>query len=101
MNEVISRLKEGGSPYNEPIELTARGRHALCGLPLESAPWAKVAPVPYGPFSARRALRPCSQLIGELYGSGALGNARGRFTIHILARTPAKWVIQTRFLAQP
>ncbi len=57
-------------PYNNRIEPTARGRHALCGFSMGSILRAKVAPVPSGPFSTRRALRPCSRLIRALYGRG-------------------------------
>ena len=56
-----SRLKGSGSPYNNWIELTARGRH---GARLRE-PRAGIPPHPSLPG---RALRPCSQLIQALYG---------------------------------
>jgi hypothetical protein len=54
-------IKDGASPYNNQLELTARGRH---GARLRE-PRAGGPPPPYLPV---RRLRPCSQLSWALYG---------------------------------
>src|SRR5687768_14068679 len=59
----VSRLKGSGSPYNNRIELIARGRHAarLRERRASSPPAAGLPPSACGP---------CSQFIRALYGRG-------------------------------
>ena len=56
-------VKGTASPYNNWIELTARGRHAQC---LRNGR----AGIPPGLSLPGQALRPCSLLIRALYGRG-------------------------------
>jgi hypothetical protein len=57
------------SPYNNRIELPARGWHALCGRSLAASRCLhKSRQFPPRPYLPVRPLRPCSQLIRTLYG---------------------------------
>jgi hypothetical protein len=61
-------IKDGASPYNKSIDLTARGWHGPRG--------ARPAPVPFSPSASQAGFRPCSQLIDALYArcKSCIGN---------------------------
>ena len=69
---LASRLAGSGLPYNNRIELTARGlSRRLLGQPPRQVPSRRVR--------AGLAFRPCSQLIRALYGLSAGSRFRGAF----------------------